>query len=646
MGGTPAGASRIMAGVLCLASVFAFLVCLDCHPAQAVAGDLDPTFGVAGKALPAITGASSITVRAVAVQSDRKIVCLGDYRHSSTGNQDFVLFRLLENGSLDTSFGSGGWVVTDFGGCDWAKDLVILDDGRIVAVGGLEPTCGHEDDYQGLIARYHSNGSLDAAFSGDGRMMSGEGSDFFWNAAAVQEDGRLVVVGNHTGQFCVARYTTAGALDAEFGGAGWMIVPLGTESEGADVLVDPYHKIVALGSWNAGVVVDDWNLVVVRLNSYGGSDTTFNGSGAWFADLNANGSERASRLARDTFGDYYVAGTGIDGGYGSNRDVVLARITADGDLDPTFNDGQGWVSYDVAGENMNTLGMILDPVERPILAGYFGYSGEPYSYQAWLLKYADNGRLDRGFGTEGLVTLDDGFIASYAGGVAPYPSYHVICAGKIDSAPLVSRHQLDDHSCRWGATWWWSDPERNDAYILYPNSLTIQATAGQDFSGCIRGDAPLFFRNLPGGDYWTVQTLISAPDRKTDTFTGLMIWNGVVTIGSHAAYIGLGNLDGLLKLAVQAALPGNCDWNVRDATYANSAMAVRIVRAGDQYSFYYSTDGVAWDFFTSINTTTSFSKVGVMAKSWGANSITAQYSYFSVFNQSAHDVVSLLLADH
>ena len=73
-------------------------------------------------------------------------------------------------------------------------------------------------------------------------------------------------------------------------------------------------------------------------------------------------------------------------------------------------------------------------------------------------------------------------------------------------------------------------------------------------------------------------------------------------------------------------------------------MAVRIVRAGDQYSFYFSTDGVTWDYFVSLNTATEFSKVGVMAKSWGANSITAQYSYFSVFNQSAHDVVSLLLA--
>ena len=140
----------------------------------------------------------------------------------------------------------------------------------------------------------------------------------------------------------------------------------------------------------------------------------------------------------DLFGDYYVAGTGIDGGYGSNRDVVLARITASGELDPTFNDGQGWVSYNVAGENMYTQGLTLDTSGRPILAGYFGYSGEPYSYQAWLLKYTEYGRLDRGFGTEGLVTLDDGFIASFAGGVALYPSYHAICAGKIDSAPLVS----------------------------------------------------------------------------------------------------------------------------------------------------------------------------------------------------------------
>src|SRR5881392_1181586 len=63
-------------------------------------------------------------------------------------------------GDLDTTFGAGGIVTTDFfGGNDEANAVVAQPDGKIVAAGYAFNTATHNNDF--ALARYNPDGSLD-----------------------------------------------------------------------------------------------------------------------------------------------------------------------------------------------------------------------------------------------------------------------------------------------------------------------------------------------------------------------------------------------------------------------------------------------------------------------------------------------------
>ncbi|HEX6131454.1 MAG TPA: delta-60 repeat domain-containing protein, partial [Actinomycetota bacterium] len=93
-------------------------------------GSLDPSFHGDGKRTLNLSP-SYDDAWAVAIQPDRRIVVAG-----YTGWGNFALARFMPNGSLDPSFGGDGRVVTSFGpGWDWAYDVALQANGKIVAVG-------------------------------------------------------------------------------------------------------------------------------------------------------------------------------------------------------------------------------------------------------------------------------------------------------------------------------------------------------------------------------------------------------------------------------------------------------------------------------------------------------------------------------
>src|SRR5438046_1292458 len=117
-------------------------------------------------------------------------------------------------GDLDSTFGSGGRVTTDFAGdSDLARVLAIQADGKLVAAGDTA-TSFIDSDF--ALARYNSDGSLDSTFDSDGRVttvFAGGASVAF--ALAIQADGKLVVAGDtdtgFTGlDFALARYNANG----------------------------------------------------------------------------------------------------------------------------------------------------------------------------------------------------------------------------------------------------------------------------------------------------------------------------------------------------------------------------------------------------------------------------------------------------
>jgi uncharacterized delta-60 repeat protein len=160
-------------------------------------GTPDATFGIGGKVATDFDGFND-DVFAVLVQPDGRIVAAGSAKNP-TSYYDFGLVRYLPNGTIDTTFGSGGKVRTDFGtrGYDQARSAVLQPDGKIVAAGFAISQNGGAWNF--AVARYGANGALDTTFSGDGRTQISFGSCCQQaNRVLLQPDGKLIVVGYPT----------------------------------------------------------------------------------------------------------------------------------------------------------------------------------------------------------------------------------------------------------------------------------------------------------------------------------------------------------------------------------------------------------------------------------------------------------------
>jgi uncharacterized delta-60 repeat protein len=81
---------------------------------------------------------------------------------------DFALARYSSNGTLDSTFGTGGKVKTTFGNFDFVGALALQSDGKIVAVGMT--IVNFSPDF--AVARYNSNGTLDTTFGIGGKVIT------------------------------------------------------------------------------------------------------------------------------------------------------------------------------------------------------------------------------------------------------------------------------------------------------------------------------------------------------------------------------------------------------------------------------------------------------------------------------------------
>ena len=178
-------------------SLFLILSLILYFPSHAYAtpGHLDPSFGSGGEVTTSI-GATDDTAYALAVQPDGKTVVAG---YSNTGTllspvDVFALARYNTDGSLDATFGTGGKVTTAIGTVqDKAFALVIQPDGKIVAAGNSYDNILFQDVF--ALVRYNANGSLDPTFGVGGKVTTVVGGYGLVFALAIQTDGKLVAGG-------------------------------------------------------------------------------------------------------------------------------------------------------------------------------------------------------------------------------------------------------------------------------------------------------------------------------------------------------------------------------------------------------------------------------------------------------------------
>lgn len=223
-------------------------------------GTLDSAFGNGGKAQISFNGAQSF-VQSMAVQLDGKIV-LGGW--TALGAKDFALARVTSNGTLDTSFGTNGKVITtlNYNYSDLITDLVIEPNGKIIA-GGCTSS---ENNPWMCMVRYTSNGTVDTTFGTNGVVMNYDDNSRNCTIAR-QVDGKIIMGGCYDGiYFLTIRYNSNGTKDTTFGNNGVVNLFPNTYGTAIKALIQPDNKIVVCG----GTVSADFTqgcFTVIRLNA-------------------------------------------------------------------------------------------------------------------------------------------------------------------------------------------------------------------------------------------------------------------------------------------------------------------------------------------------------------------------------------------
>ncbi|MGP4047634.1 calcium-binding protein [Streptomyces sp. 2A115] len=375
--------------VMALAAGLALVLALP-NSALAAPGDLDPSFGTGGRvSIDQDYFAYFSEGEEVALQPDGRIVTAGT-EWGTTSPTDFSVKRHNADGTVDTSFGTGGEVVTDFeGGDDQAHSVALQPDGKIVVVGRTERPEGGCCWF--TVARYTAEGSLDTTFGGgDGWLRTDFGSGGADDAQAVLVDseGRIVAAGQSGGRFAVARYLPGdGSPDPSFGGGdGRVTTTFEGGALGYDMAFGPDGRIVVVGYSGS----TSFDFAVARYNTDGSPDTSFSGDGRVTTDLGGYNWGRA--VVVQSSGKIVASGSTGD-------DFTLVRYNSDGGLDGGFGTG-GVVTTDF-GPGSAVRELAVQPDDR-IVAG--GAAGGDFA----LARYNPDGSPDTGFGTGGRTTTDFG----------------------------------------------------------------------------------------------------------------------------------------------------------------------------------------------------------------------------------------------
>ncbi|HUR97357.1 MAG TPA: FG-GAP-like repeat-containing protein [Pyrinomonadaceae bacterium] len=244
----------------------------------------------------------------------------GSISGGSTPPSDWLLWQFTNNGSLDTGFSGDGRVQTDFGGnlSEYATSIAVLPNGSIV-VGGT----GNPADQGFALARYTTNGSLDTNWGGgDGKIFTdiSSGSDVPVDME-IDAGGRILLAGSsrpggvQTGT--IVRYNADGLVDGSFDGDGI----LQTASFGPNVeniaIQALDGKIIGIGGLT--------DFIVGRLNVNGTPDTQFGNAGFVVTDMNNNSDDEPKALDLSFDRRIVVAGSTLNTVAGSTRNFCVAR---------------------------------------------------------------------------------------------------------------------------------------------------------------------------------------------------------------------------------------------------------------------------------------------------------------------------------
>jgi uncharacterized delta-60 repeat protein len=344
-------------------------------------------------------------------------------------------------GTLTTAVPSSDWSSYAYATATYPKEGTG-NDGKVVAAGTAFTYVNRKLVQDMAVVRYNLDGTLDTTFGGTGEVLTSFGPGF--NGATdvkVQSDGKVVAAGwagQSGSNFSLVRYNTDGTLDTSFGTGGEVTRHFSTSLAanvygGLDLSIDPNTnplnpyagKIVVAAQLGADTAVV--STVVLRLNTNGTPDTSFGSNGAGYVSIsNLNGGDDASIAVQS---DDRIVVAGINSVVPPIGPIGLARFNPDGTPDATFGSG-GFVQGGLPHIIEIAQSLTLQPDGKIIVAGSTQQPNGSVQFMVARFNAADGG-LDTSFGTGG-VAVSTGFNVdqyNHKVDVALEPDGRIVVAG-------------------------------------------------------------------------------------------------------------------------------------------------------------------------------------------------------------------------
>lgn len=387
-------------------------------------GLLDSSWGGDG-ITEAPTGSGDNTALSMTQQKDGKILVAGPCYNGS--NSNFSVARFSSDGVPDASFGNMGSATTNVTDGDLLMQWGLLEvqsDGRIIL--GGEKVVGSV--YLVALSRFTKDGELDKTFGTDGMVVTthSDGDDGAYTGA-VQNDDKIVVAGyslngsEYNG--LVARYLPNGTIDSTFGTDGNVRLSYGTYNDFSTMAIQPDGKIVAAGR----TYKDSSNhILLVRLNPDGTMDQGFGTNGATLTNLSA-GDDGAYSMALQKDGKIVLGGFVHPG---TRYNAAVLRYNANGTPDLGFGVSGLFVKDSTPRREEVLLYLALQPDGKILAGGYSdifaGYSVD--STESMIFRLNVDGTLDNSFASNGILLSKFGVENPWAPVLGVQPSGKIIAA--------------------------------------------------------------------------------------------------------------------------------------------------------------------------------------------------------------------------
>lgn len=345
-------------------------------------GAFDTSFNVTGTKTISLSG-QNMNIKCVSVQSDNKIVVSG-YISNGTNNE-LAVARLNADGTLDTTFDADGIYNLPATISHRGFNHKIQQDGKIVIVGDYNSNFS--------IVRINTNGTLDTSFNSVGYNIT----DFASSADYARDiqilpDNSILVLGGSAGNVALAKYTSTGVLDTTFNTTGkkTFAIPISLSIGATSTSFHDFPKLKVLATGEVLIsCTNNVDYTIIKLNTVYNLDTTFGTNGVFTSNSET---DISTILQVKPNGNIITGGISYTTAFNGDAKIKEIELSSNGTLIAT-NTKNVYLGIDKHTRlRKNATGDFFVLVKTPI---------------STLYKYDAFGQLDTSFGALGKVVLND-----------------------------------------------------------------------------------------------------------------------------------------------------------------------------------------------------------------------------------------------